>query len=402
MLNRKLIILGVMCLSFLSVSACAGKKDEESPEAAETPEISETPEDFEYLYHDALSGGTLEKDEKKSVQKEYKVVRGEFRKSISEIAEIVYEDLYYANIETDETENMKILVAEGDKVKKGDVLATYNAVYNEVDIAELTRDVEQMENDYQAEYAEKKAEINMAEHELGELKGSEEKEIKRLQIKKLKIMLDKFEDTKDSIVKAREELDDKVRRNAITSVTAEQDGYVLKVNDEKLKEKQNYIKGDCIVTITQKKKYHIQISSRENVSGLKYGSDVTIIVEGMNGEEDVTMKGKVMAAPNILDARYNFVSTDVQIIDEPEGVSWNNPVKVRYDGVYIEDALLVPAGAVMTEKQGGGAFVEEVEYVYVKNNDTVYKSYLDVVDNNSDYYRVCGGVAEGDTLVYYK
>ncbi|MDE6636561.1 MAG: hypothetical protein K2K09_08165, partial [Lachnospiraceae bacterium] len=353
MLNRKLIILGVMCLSFLSVSACAGKKDEESKKAAEVPEIQETPEDFEYLYHDALSGETLEKDEKTSVQKEYKVERGEFRKSISEIAEIVYEDLYYANIESDEAENMKILVAEGDKVKKGDVLATYNAVYNEVDIAELTRDVERMENEYQAEYAEKKAEINMAEHELGELKGSKEKEIKRLQIKKLKIMLDKFEDTKDSIVKAREELDDTVRRNAITSVTAEHDGYVLEVSDEKLKDNQNYIKGDCIVTITQKKKYHIQISSRENVSGLKYGSDVTIIVEGMNGEKDVTMKGKVMAAPNILDARYYFGSTDVSIIDEPEGVNWNNPIKVRYDGVYIEDALLVPAGAVMTEKQGG-------------------------------------------------
>ena len=109
-----------------------------------------------------------------------------------------------------------------------------------------------------------------------------------------------------------------------------------------------------------------------------------------------------MAAPNVLSASYYNSVTEIMIIDEPEGVDWNKPVKVRYEGVYIDDALLVPTDAVMTEKTGGGAFVEDAEYVYISKGDVIYKSYLNIIDKNNDYYRVCDGVSEGDTLVCYK
>lgn len=389
MLSRKLLCVAVLCISLPAVAACGQKKEKESSDSAG---------EFEYLYHDALEGKVLNKDEKESVQREYKVEKGEFRKSISEIGEIVYEDLYYESMETNEADNVKFLVGVGDKVKKGDVLVTYNAVYNEVDMTELTRDVERMENEYQAEYDAKRAEINMAEYELKKLRGKKEREIKELQIKKLKITLDKFAETRESVVQARQELNETIRCNSITSVVATHDGYVVALNEKET----GYVKGDCMVTLSGKEKYHITIPPREELSGLKYGSEVTIIVEGMNGESDVTMQGKVAAAPNILGARYYAGNTEVYIIDEPKGVNWNNPIKVRYDGVYIEDALKVPVDAVMTEKSGGGAYVEDIEFVYIKDKETIYKSYINVVDKNNDYYRVCDGVAEGDTLVRFK
>ena len=142
MLNRKLLCMAILCITLPAVAACGQKKEKEDAEAAG---------EFEYLYHDALEGKALNKEEKESIQREYKVEKGEFRKSIYEIGEIVYEDLYYESLETNEADNVKFLVGVGDKVKKGDVLVTYNAVYNEVDITELTRDVERMENEYQAE-----------------------------------------------------------------------------------------------------------------------------------------------------------------------------------------------------------------------------------------------------------
>lgn len=109
MLSRKLLCVAVLCISLPAVAACGQKKEKESSDSAG---------EFEYLYHDALEGKVLNKDEKESVQREYKVEKGEFRKSISEIGEIVYEDLYYESMETNEADNVKFLVGVGDKVKK--------------------------------------------------------------------------------------------------------------------------------------------------------------------------------------------------------------------------------------------------------------------------------------------
>lgn len=388
MLNRKLISMAALCVCFLGVAACGGKAEETADAGGET----------EYLYHAALEGETLSKGEEKSIQKEYKVERGEFRKNISEIGEIVYEDLYYENLETDRADNVKFLVEVGDKVKKGDVLAEYEAVYDKIEIVERKRDVERMENDYRAEYEAQKAEINMAEHDLKEIKDAKEREIRELQIKKLKITLEKFAETEDAVIQARKELDDTIRRNGLDSIVATHDGYVVEKNSKE----EEYVKGDCMVTVSAKEKYHIEVPVRENVNGMKYGSDVTVTVEGMNGADDVSMQGRVVAAANVLNPRNSFVNAVIRLTEEPGDVDWSNPIKVRYDGIYIEDALLVPIDAVMTEKTGMGKFVEDVAYVYIKDEDSIRKSYLNVVDSNNMYYRVCGGVSVGDTLVCYK
>ena len=163
MFNRKKFAFAVIvCLALVQLTACGKAKTEEDNEKENKAET----EDFEYLYHDALKGEVLNKEEKESVQKEYKVIVDKFKSGIAEIGEIVYEDLEYEAIMADEAENVEFLVEEGDKVKKGDVLVTYDVVNNEIEIAEFTRDVERMEKEYSAGYDSKKAEINMAEHEL--------------------------------------------------------------------------------------------------------------------------------------------------------------------------------------------------------------------------------------------
>ena len=112
MLNRKLIIAGVICVTILSLTACGKKKDNSVDNVKldnNTEEITEetreeTDDEFEYLYHDALKGEVLNKDEKESVQKEYKVVKGEFSSGIAEIGELVYENLMYEIISEDKYE----------------------------------------------------------------------------------------------------------------------------------------------------------------------------------------------------------------------------------------------------------------------------------------------------------
>lgn len=395
MFNRKKFAFAVIvCLALVQLTACGKAKTEEDNEKDNKAET----EDFEYLYHDALKGEVLNKEEKESVQKEYKVIVDKFKSGIAEIGEIIYEDLEYEAIMADEAENVEFLVEEGDKVKKGDVLVTYDVVNNEIEIAEFTRDVERMEKEYSAGYDSKKAEINMAEHELKKLTDKTDIEIKKLELKKLKNSLEKYTDTKETVANARKELNQRIEDNKVSQVVAGRDGYVIGIN----KKDGNYYKNDNVVTISKKQKYHIEVEAHEDVTGLKYGSDVDIRVEGgMNGK-DVTMKGKVIAAPNILNADYTYNPARVEIIDEPEGVDWSKPIKVLYEGINIDNALLVPVDAVMTEKSNGGTYVDETEYVYISKDGVIYKSYLNIIDKNNEYYRVCDGVSEGDTLVLFR
>lgn len=395
MFNRKKFAFAVIvCLALVQLTACGKAKTEEDNEKENKAET----EDFEYLYHDALKGEVLNKEKKESVQKEYKVIVDKFKSGIAEIGEIVYEDLEYEAIMADEAENVEFLVEEGDKVKKGDVLVTYDVVNNEIEIAEFTRDVERMEKEYSAGYDSKKAEINMAEHELKKLTDKTDIEIKKLELKKLKNSLDKYTETRETVLNARKELNQRIEDNKASQVVADRDGYVIAIN----KKDGNYYKNDNVVTISKKQKYHIEVEAHEDVTGLKYGSDVDIRVEGgMNGK-DVTMKGKVIAAPNILNADYTYDPARVEIIDEPEGVDWSRPIKVLYEGINIDDALLVPVDAVMTEKSNGGTYIDETEYVYISKDGVIYKSYLNIIDKNNEYYRVCDGVSEGDTLVLFR
>ena len=395
MFNRKKFAFAVIvCLALVQLTACGKAKTEEDNEKENKAET----EDFEYLYHDALKGEVLNKEKKESVQKEYKVIVDKFKSGIAEIGEIVYEDLEYEAIMADEAENVEFLVEEGDKVKKGDVLVTYDVVNNEIEIAEFTRDVERMEKEYSAGYDSKKAEINMAEHELKKLTDKTDIEIKKLELKKLKNSLDKYTETRETVLNARKELNQRIEDNKASQVVADRDGYVIAIN----KKDGNYYKNDNVVTISKKQKYHIEVEAHEDVTGLKYGSDVDIRVEGgMNGK-DVTMKGKVIAAPNILNADYTYDPARVEIIDEPEGVDWSKPIKVLYEGINIDDALLVPVDAVMTEKSNGGTYIDETEYVYISKDGVIYKSYLNIIDKNNEYYRVCDGVSEGDTLVLFR
>lgn len=411
MFNRKsMVITGILFLASFQLTACgnksvgnnmeADKVDKKNDNNNDSKNTDNITDDIEYLYHDALDGKVLNKDEKESVQKEYEVIVGEFSSGIAEIGEIVYEDLTYEAIQANEADNVQFLVNEGDKVRKGDILVSYHAVVNEVELAEQTRDVERMEKEYSAGYDSRKAEITMAEHELKKLTDKTDIAIKELEIKKLKNSLEKYIETKETVVKARAELNERIAGDKTCQVEASTDGYVISINEKD--DDINYYKNDNVVTLSKKEKYHIEVKPHEDVTGLKYGSEVKIVVEGGKNGKDVSMGGKVIAAPNILNPDYTYEPAQIEIIDEPDGVDWSKPIKVKYDGIHIDNALLVPVDAVMMEKSDGGSSIEEAEYVYISKGDVIYKSYLNVIDKNNDYYRVCGGVSEGDTLVLFK
>lgn len=171
MLNSKLKkILCLICIvSITFMSGCTyndtktvSEEKTEGEEKQEKEEIPDKEEKEALLYTKALSAD----DSEKPVYNLTEVRRGDFVHEMFAIGQIEYRDMYYQTLETESAKFVKYKVKEGDMVKKGDVILTYEPVFDEVSYAQRVADVNQQEKEYTAGYDKRRAEIVQAEHEL--------------------------------------------------------------------------------------------------------------------------------------------------------------------------------------------------------------------------------------------
>ena len=113
------------------------------------------------------------------------VGRGDYTHKLNAMAERYYLDKYYETVKMPDIKFIKYKVSEGDYVKKGDTIFTYEAEIDEYTIKQMETDIIQKEKDYTAGYDSRKAEITKAKHELKTLKDSNDIKLKKLEIKKL-------------------------------------------------------------------------------------------------------------------------------------------------------------------------------------------------------------------------
>ena len=404
MLNRRLLC--VLCIAALMISGCGGSGnsgsiigiDEKTDDnSKETDENEKNEEEASVENPDEYLIDVDNKGRADVIKAEYTVTRGTFEKREFNIGNIMYTDLYYETLDMSSGAIVKKLkVKEGDKIRKGDVILTYDILDDEIEIKRKTLEVEQQEKEYTAGLDARKAEIKTAENELRSITDKNKREIKELEIKKLKLGLEKYQKTGKTVAEEKAELNKMKQDNTSNKIIAKHDGYVLSlyvVNDQELSGNQT------VAVISGKKDYYVEIDDVNN-DDVRYGDKVEIVVEGRKGEKNISVEGEVFSASNILNPRSNLHRASVKILDEPEGVDWDNPIKVYYNSVCVENALMVPVKAVLHEETDGSG-EEEAAYVYIKNGDTVTKQYLDIIDQNNDYVRVNDGVSEGDTLIIY-
>ncbi len=350
------------------------------------------------LYTEALNDDSGN-DEDNSIHKITEVKRGDFDYSMFAIGELHYLDTYYQTIDVDSATFAGYEVEVGDKVEKGDPIMNYEMEYNEVEVEQRTADILQREKDYSAEYNRRKAEINQAEHDLKNIKDADEKSIKELEIKKLRLALKEFEESEGSIIEARQELDEYVEGINSSTVYAEHSGYVLSLVDYNVGD---YIaKGESVAVISPKKEYHVKVEDKSN-GLLRYNADVTISVAADKGGKDIEMPGKVISASNILSYDNQKEEAYVKILEEPDGVNWGNAIKVYYNSRQLKDVLMVASEAVLFEKQGEGGSVNNVPYVYIYEDGKAFKRYIEVYGSNNVDYLVQSGLTEGQQVVIYQ
>ncbi len=415
-LRRKLkIFLPVMCLCIFSAllfGSCKNRDNKsgnkavntekavstEKPVSNEKPANTERPENDEeklLLNTDVLNESSA--SEENNNYEITKVRRGDFKYEMFAIGNIEYRDLYYAAMETEEAEIVEYKVEKGDKVNKGDVILEYKPVYDEGEYKQRVSYIEQQEKEYAAGYDTRRAEIIKAEHDIKNIKDKTEKEIKQLEIKKLKLALKKYQENAQNLDEQKKSLAEYREGLKKTKVVAPHSGYIMEIAEM---ENENIIrKGNVVAVISPKKDYYIKVNDTTH-GLLRYNSDVTISVESGGG--NIRMPGKVVMSSNILSYENTTENAYVEIVDEPEGVDWKGAIKVYFDSKEVKDVLLLDAKAVLFENKNEGSKAVSVPYVYIYKDNKTFKRYIQIFGSNNKEYLVLSGLTEGQEVAIYK
>lgn len=327
------------------------------------------------------------------------VGRGDYTHKLNAMAERYYLDKYYETVKMPDIKFIKYKVSEGDYVKKGDTIFTYEAEIDEYTIKQMETDIIQKEKDYTAGYDSRKAEITKAKHELKTLKDSNDIKLKKLEIKKLQQALKEFTNSKTDLNKSKEELAEYKSGASSNKLTASHDGYILSLAEF---QKGDYLsKGLNVAVISPKEEFYIQVDDISE-GRLRYNSEVSVSVDGSNGEKPVTMRGIVISASNLLSPDNQKQYAYVKLLEKPEGVNWDNPIKISYTSKELKDVLMIPREALQTETSGEGRDIVESHFVYIYENDHAYKRYVDVYDDGGDQVVIIQGLSEGQKVVIYE
>ncbi len=381
--NRFMRAVCIVCAICLIVMSGCRKSTDESVDKEEAEE---------FLYTKALS----DDDSEQPAYVLSEVRRGDFLHEMFAIGQTEYRDTYYQTLEAESAKLVRYKVKEGDSVKKGDVILVYEPVFDEVDYAQRVADVSQQEKEYTAGYDSRRAEIVQAEHDLSELKDKTERQIKKLEIEKLKLALRKYEEVWTNILEAKKELEEYKAGFEETKVYADHDGYVMQLSEYK---KDDIIsKGAVVAAISPKKDYLIKIEELPEEE-MRYNAEVTITIAADDGE--VSYPGRVIMSSNILSYSNAQEAAYVDFIEKPAELP-SGTIKVYFQSRALKDVLLVDEDAVSFEKMGEGADIEEVPYVYVYENQMACKRYIEVYGNNNKDYLVLSGLSEGQQVAIYK
>ena len=306
-------------------------------------------------------------DKNKKEEEHYKttkVKKGTYEEKISATASLVYQNDKAVMIKDSNAYLDKILVKNGQKVVKGQKLATYHVKISDTKLKKKKLETEQARSEYDVNLKSKRNEVLQQERTIKTLTDATEKKLAVLQLNKLK---SEYKEITDSI------------------------------GDE--------ASGENIMLIRDKKDF---LLSAEDASGLRYNMTVDVGLGATLDSIKYHLKGKVISTDNLQQdlqdgndngGEQQNESGGAQLIrlSKKDRESYQfSKYNIYITGVSlkIEDALLVDADAVYEETEN-----EEIKnFVYLVENGKLHKRYIVSNYKQEKTYLVNQGLEEGQTL----
>lgn len=361
--KRKIVAGSLALLMMVSISGCTSLSEHEN--------ISE------YIQSGKVTGNGYKTTE---------VYTGSFEVAYEADASVSYtktEGLYWENSQDRYDE---ILVSNGDMVKKGDVIATFEVTsVSEADILERTLAVEEAESSLSKTIQNYESAIAKKKESMKDLSGYDY-QIAQVELNKLKSQYaQQVEEAEYQIANLQEALDELLERKENNQLLAPFDGRIAYVSREFQKGNKVDV-GTPIVQINDLDSQVLAFRNSNYQGTVPYLSKVTLT--DRTTKEEYT--GTVVSCANVTGNANDdvIVQLDTEL---PEG---KENVYFKVDGYIMqkENVTLVASDAIKSEGNDN--------YVYVLNeNNATYKVYVTVGGSSDGVTWIIEGLTAGQTVV---
>lgn len=307
--------------------------------------------------------------------------------------------LYYTKqipilMDVEEATIESIKVKEGDKVKKGDVVATYTVSLSEADMERERLEIENERNAYNANYKSQKNAIIEMERQLKHMKAGSDKKIKTIEIKKAKEQLNQCKLSEKPIIEREKSYRDKKNSTKNTKLRSKYNGIVARIEepesgmnvyDEEMdgeEEGMGFEFGTTIMTLRTQEDFMIEVKEYEG--SLRYNSTVTVALGGDRNDIRQRLKGTVISAGNLNDDSNNSGQQDGETQsgesvfirlskeDRKKYDFVSNNIYIEYEKIHVKQCLVVDSKAIYKESENNYI----IYFVYLVVDGNMYKRYI--------------------------
>ena len=247
----------------------------------------------------------------------------------------------------------ELLVARGDDVKAGDVLATFQLESDAVDMASRQQQLKNAKEELEKSVEQQQETIAEMQMSLLNVKDALERELLVLKIARAELSLEQYiyrqERTIAQLEEGIAELEEKMADNALI---APADGVILEVNFKRKGER--VYAGETLIQMYRTDGMLLRIENAEG--NFRYGMEVTVEV-GANNKSRQTMSGRVVGADTLVPVAERSGYAYIEF-ENPENLKLVRTA-VQGAGIYLDDVMLLPRGAV--ELAGGKNYVTRLE-----------------------------------------
>ncbi len=372
-------IVSLLLVSVLTLTACGASEKKES-------EV--------LLYEASVESGSVEEEKK---QYESTTVRKEtYKETYYDTAELEYTDTEEIYIQEEDAVLDSVKVKKYDKVKKGDVLATYHVETSKTKLEKERLLVQQARANYESGLSNLGNRLAQEEKMLKQVSTAAERKIKQLEIKKIRKEIDTYKKGEKEIIEQEKNYNKLLKMQGKTQLIAKRSGTVTETGRAFVGE--NISASDKIVELRSNDEWIIKVKDPDGK--LRYNMEVSVRLGKSMKDYTHEIKGKVITASDITGVEEtdeegnNIVYIDVRESDKKKYDFEKNSIYVHAVSFAVKNAFLVDAEAVYQEA------VEHSNklFVYVLDNGNLHKRFIVSNYHNEKEYLVEQGVSEGQEL----
>ncbi len=320
-----------------------------------------------------LYTGEMKEEEQQEIET-VTVERGSYIENVVANAKLYYLKEVSVLVDVENAELDEIKVEVGDKVKKGDIIATYKVHLSKTKMEREKLEIDNERSKYDAEYKAKQNEITECKRQLKNMKKGEQRTQIKLQLKQMQQQLVQFKLTESSIIEREKSYQQTLANSKKTKLVSKYSGIVSKVQDS---DELGFEMGTEVVTLRTEDDFLIEVEDTEGA--LRYNMEVTVALGGDQNDIRHRLKGKVISSANLIhsddESSEEGGSTVYVKISKENRKKYDfskNNIYVEYEKMCIENCLLVDNDAIAEETEGA----DTKYYVWIVNNGNLYKRYI--------------------------